>query len=39
MTYPARLLNEGERVVVSTRTHAKALGPVLLLVAVALVAL
>ena len=33
MTYPARLLNEGERVVVSTRTHAKALvGPFLVLV-------
>ena len=28
MTYPARLLNEGEHVVVSTRTHPKALiGP------------
>lgn len=28
VTYPARLLNEGERVVVSTRTHPKALiGP------------
>lgn len=30
-TFPARLLNDGEQVVVSTRTHAKALiGPALL---------
>ena len=35
MTFPTRLLNEGEHVVVSTRTHAKALiGPVLVLVVV-----
>ena len=35
MSFPARLLNEGEHVVVSTRTHPKALiGPVLVLVVV-----
>jgi membrane protein YdbS with pleckstrin-like domain len=36
VTFPARLLNEGEHVVVSTRTHVKALFlPVLVLLAVA----
>lgn len=36
MAFPSKLLNEGEHVVVSTRTHPKALiGPVLLLVVVA----
>ena len=36
MSYPTKLLNEGEHVVVSTRTHPKALiGPVLILVVVA----
>jgi uncharacterized membrane protein YdbT with pleckstrin-like domain len=36
VTFPARLLNEGEHVVVSTRTHVKALfWPVLVLLAVA----
>ena len=40
MTYPARLLNEGQRVVASTRTQTEALlGPVRLLVVVALAAL
>lgn len=35
MSYPARLLNDGETVVVSTRTHVKELfGPLLVLVAV-----
>lgn len=35
MAFPTKLLNEGERVVVSTRTHPKALiGPVLVLIAV-----
>lgn len=35
MAYPSKLLNEGERVVVHTRTHAKALiVPVLLLVVI-----
>lgn len=38
MSYPTKLLNEGEHVVVSTRTHPKALvGPVLVLVVVAAV--
>lgn len=33
MPFPAKLLNEGERVVISTRTHPKALiGPVLVLI-------
>lgn len=36
MSFPARLLNEGETVLVSTRTHPKALiGPVLLTVVLA----
>ena len=36
MAYPSRLLNEGERVVVSTRTHVKALLlPALLLIVLA----
>ena len=36
MSFPTKLLNEGEHVVVSTRTHPKALiGPVLVLVIVA----
>lgn len=40
MTYPARLLNDGEHVVVSTRTHPKALiGPFLALVALLAVGL
>ena len=35
MAFPSKLLNEGERVVVSTRTHVKALiGPALVLVLV-----
>jgi uncharacterized membrane protein YdbT with pleckstrin-like domain len=39
VTFPARLLNEGEHVVVHTRTHAKALiGPILLGVVVVVVA-
>jgi len=38
VVFPAKLLNEGEHVVVSTRTHAKALiGPVLVLVVLVLV--
>ena len=42
MAYPTKLLNEGEHVVVSTRTHVKALilpGLVLVLVAAATIAL
>ena len=40
MAYPTKLLNEGERVVVSTRTHAKALiGPFLLMVLILAIAL
>lgn len=36
MAFPSRLLNDGEHVVVHTRTHAKAmLGPALLLIAIA----
>ncbi len=40
MAYPTKLLNDGEHVVVSTRTHPKALvGPFLLLVMILVVAL
>jgi uncharacterized membrane protein YdbT with pleckstrin-like domain len=38
MSFPANLLNDGERVVVTTRTHPKALmGPILVLIATAVV--
>ncbi|MBA3780400.1 MAG: PH domain-containing protein [Nocardioides sp.] len=40
MAYPTKLLNDGEHVVVSTRTHPKALiGPFLLLVVILVIAL